>query len=307
MKVKEVVDEWVEWLYFTGCEHSSVETYERMLLPFFRNEGLMGEDIKKLDIKIMDGLINGQGKTGVATRKMKYFIMKSFFKFCQGKGYRQDNPALLLKVRMKDLTHAQKERKVKVPYSSDEFKTLTIGFTDFLYDAKGFAKIQRKPRVRFWRNASIIAYWTGLRFGDICNLERDCFSSPLFNEGDEVPPTTLTVWTDKRDKRVELPLDPDHMGGGVVAKILSDLNVTHPDGDYFFPKERGLYNDLSTKANLFKDFKRWNVRFGIQDRTFHCLRHAFVTRLDEGGVDMQNIAELVGHSSTSTTEAYSHR
>jgi site-specific recombinase XerD len=56
-----------------------------------------------------------------------------------------------------------------------------------------------------------------------------------------------------------------------------------------------------------RKFKGACIAAGIEKEIhFHSLRHSFASNLVQNGVPLYTIKELLGHSSISTTEIYSH-
>lgn len=72
--------------------------------------------------------------------------------------------------------------------------------------------------------------------------------------------------------------------------------------DLVFCTESGLALD---SANVRRAFRRVVRRAGLDDGTWtpRELRHSFVSILSEAGVPLEEIARLVGHRSTTVTEA----
>ena len=92
--------------------------------------------------------------------------------------------------------------------------------------------------------------------------------------------------------------------GNTTLDILRKYVKEYKPKEWLFEGIRGeKYSTSSIQANL----KLAVEKAGIKKRiTVHTLRHSFATHLLEAGTDIRYIQSLLGHSSSKTTEIYTH-
>ena len=90
-----------------------------------------------------------------------------------------------------------------------------------------------------------------------------------------------------------------------MKNLLNTMEIAaNKNFDFIFCKDNGFPFDKDYISKLFKDAVR---AVGVsEDIHFHTLRHSFGSNLGSKGVPINDIKELMGHSSISTTQIYVH-
>lgn len=219
----------------------------------------------------------------VSTRGTTLSAIKTFLEFCADEGWRVGNPATAVCVSMDKMSHSQKEpRPIK------------------LFKLRDVETIIASTSSQFWKFATRCSFETGLRLGDICCMEWDCIKDK-----------SITVWTDKRNRRV----GPFGMSE-ILQQILKSVPIT--SARYLFPKQKKIYSAPTRRALLSVQFKKLCLSCDLEDHTFHGLRHTYATyaykqekvnliqRLQEELAELE-VARKLGHSTTKTTRGYIHK
>lgn len=93
--------------------------------------------------------------------------------------------------------------------------------------------------------------------------------------------------------------------GDAALKSLQTYRQRERSEKWLFPGARdGRHISTRTAEKILEQARR---RSGIRKSfAMHALRHSFATHLLESGTDLRYIQELLGHSSSKTTEIYTH-
>ncbi len=135
-----------------------------------------------------------------------------------------------------------------------------------------------------------LLYATGMRVSELINLEIDNLH---FNEN-------IGFIRQAKGKKDRIFNIPSSLSQKLKLEVKKQKSLNEK---YLFSGPKGK---LSTR-NIQKIVKKASIKAGIKKPTHpHTLRHSFATHLLESGVDIRKIQELLGHSSISTTELYTH-
>lgn len=85
-----------------------------------------------------------------------------------------------------------------------------------------------------------------------------------------------------------------------LTEMLTAIRIGDLNTPIFLNSKGRAYRDISTAFNSAVK------RAGIQDFTFHDLRHTFASRLVMRGVDLTTVKELMGHKHINMTLRYAH-
>ena len=136
----------------------------------------------------------------------------------------------------------------------------------------------------------MLTYSAGLRVSDVVSLKISDIDSKR---------GVITIHSGKGKK------DRVSLLSSKALDVLKEYYKTYRPQEWLFPgSEEGKHITARSIQTVFERACR-EAKL-IKKPTMHWLRHSFATHLLESGVDLRYIQELLGHTSSKTTEIYTH-
>lgn len=278
-ETKDVVKSYRRYLKLErNFSENTLDAYLRdldKLLVFLKGEEKDVRDVELSDLQTFAAQLHD---VGIGPRSQCRILsgVRSFFRFLELDGYREDDPSELL------------ESPVLGEHLPEVLSTEEIDRLEASIDLS-------KPEGQ--RNKAIIEvlFSCGLRVSELVNLKL----SNLYAEEQYVRVMG------KGSKERLVPISPR------ALKELDywfmdrrQLKIKPGEEDYVFLNRRGAH---LTRTMILIMIKQQAEEAGIQKTISpHTLRHSFATALLEGGADLRVIQALLGHESIGTTEIYTH-
>lgn len=232
-------------------------------------------EVTKQDLIAFILYLKAEREYSSATVARKVAAVKSFFHYLLTEAKIAEDPSASL--------DSPKVRKYLPKAISKEEVNLLLSAPANLDSARG-----RRDRAILE-----LLYATGMRVSEVVNLD----------VGDVDPASGTVRCLGKGNKERVIPIYDRAIRA--VEEYLERARLQllkRPDQKALFLNHRG--NRL-TRQGLWLIIKRYVEQLGIATPvTPHTLRHSFATHLLNGGADLRNVQELLGHANISTTQVY---
>ena len=235
-----------------------------------------------------------QKRAGVSatTANMARKCLSIFFRRCKNIGAIRDNPTEAIKAFKAGRGEQQARRA---------------------FTAAEMASLYRVAPDPFWRYMVLAGFFTGLRLGDLATMPIGAV---------DFTAKTINIRTRKTDTVLHIPIAPP------LFETLKALKAERKDAaasEPFWPEQakryeavgpgwfsQRFYDLLLIKAGLAKarphrpGTKTKADKRKVNEVSFHCFRHAYVSTLAALGQNQQIVKALAGHSSDEISDLYTH-
>lgn len=265
-----------------GRSYKTAKNYDFYITAFFKKESITSiEDITIHSIRLFRRWLHeeaGTDSSGVALATQNYYLIaiRQFLSYCTKRDIACLSPE---KVELAKLP----ERDVDILYPEEIDLLLSSMPTVTIEDIRDFALLS-------------VLFSTGVRISEAMSLDRD-----------DIRESTNEIPVRGKGNKIRVVFLSESARNAITAYIEKRTDI---DPALFIRHKKGIGDQqnlrLSTRT-MQRIIKKRAVDAGItKDITPHTIRHSFATDLLQNGADIRHVQQLLGHSSITTTQIYTH-
>ncbi|MDG2476099.1 MAG: tyrosine-type recombinase/integrase [Flavobacteriaceae bacterium] len=276
-----LIEKFIDYLQLEkNYSSNTLSAYRRDLIQYnkFISENNSSLKIENADYKIIRSwivsMVNGKISNRSINRKVS--SLKSFYKFLIKTETINSSP-------LKAHSPLKQSKKIQIPFSKEEINSL-LDSDFFTIDYKG---VLQKTIIAFF-------YFTGVRRIELISIKE---SDVSFES------STIKIMG-KRSKERIIPILPKLKESIKDYKEIRLKFLGQNTSEYLFiSKTKKQLSEKFVYRTVNEYFKLVSPKI---KKAPHVLRHSFATHLINEGADINSVKELLGHSSLSATQVYSH-
>lgn len=276
-----LIEKFIDYLQIEkNYSSNTLSAYKKDLIEFknFINENFDKYPIEHAEYKAIRLWIVELVNKNLSNRSInrKVSSLKSFYKFLVKTDTIGSSPLL---------AHSplKQSKKIQVPFSKEEINSL-LDSDSFKNDFRG---VLQKTIITFF-------YYTGVRRIELINIKESDIN---------MDSSTIRIMG-KRSKERIIPMLPKLKKSIVDYLYLRSQEFNKETLEYLFVSRSG--SQLSEKYVYRTVNEYFKLVSPKVKKAPHVLRHSFATHLINEGADINSVKELLGHSSLSATQVYSH-
>jgi integrase/recombinase XerD len=262
-----------------GLADLTLRAYQQDLVQFSRWLKIRKQNLNQADQSNIQEFLSGRFENGASARSNARLLstLKQYFRHLITKGARQDNPTALISAPK---IHQSLPQSLS---ESDIDKLLSAPDLESGYGLRDRCMLE-------------LMYSSGLRVSELVGLQVNQVNTNL----------GLVRLIGKGNKERVIPVGEEalHWLEKYVKQARPGLQRARAPGDALFLSSRGT---AITRQAFWQNIKKHLLKAGVKTVfSPHSLRHAFATHLLNHGADLRTVQMLLGHSSLSTTQIYTH-
>lgn len=276
----------------TKLKPSTFQRYEGIYRNYVKPSTFAGTKISNLNSMQIQKYYNELSKTKAYTQiNTLNTILKVFLNWCCNNGYIIKNPCLHVNIKGNKSDIINNKRKEVEILNTDEIKTIKECIKGSNFEL-----------------LFLLDLGTGLRLGELLALDWDHIDLNKQEINIEKSAKEVYIFDNAESKHIETIIQTPKTQTSfrtipIPSSVADKLSkIKNKKGYLFLDNSEQLLKGKNVSTQWAKILKECN----IPHKKFHSIRHTYGSILLQKGVDIETVAELMGHTAISITQIYMH-